>query len=74
MFGIINPSIKNTEISLCVIGVCCFQQQQLSSASPDPTGSSNGAHPARLYHDVNEEVVGWTHQIDIRSDLERERI
>ena len=41
-------------------------QQQASS---DATGSSDGAHPARLYHDVSEEAAGWAHQIEIRSDL-----
>ena len=43
----------------------------LTMKSPDATGSSNGAHPARLYLDVSEEVAGWAHQIDIRSDFER---
>ena len=33
----------------------------------------NGAHPARLNHDVSEEAAGWAHQIDIQSDLERKR-
>ena len=47
--------------------------QQLSSSSPGSTGSSNGAHPARLYHDVSKEAAGGAHQIDIRSDIERER-
>ena len=46
-------------------------KQLLSPASPNATGSSNDAHPARLYHDVSEEAVGSAHQIDIRSDLER---
>ena len=27
--------------------------QQLSVASPDATGSSNGANPAQIYHDVS---------------------
>ena len=30
-------------------------KKQLTSASPDATGSSNDAHPARIYHDVSEE-------------------
>ena len=47
-------------------------KQLLSSACLDATGSSNGAYPVRLYHDVNEETAGWAHQVDIRSDIERE--
>ena len=47
-------------------------RQQLSSACLEATGSVNGAHPAQIYHDVSEEVVGWAHQIDIRSDIQRE--
>ena len=35
--------------------------QQLRSNSPDATGPSNVAHPARLYHDVSEEADGWAH-------------
>ena len=48
-------------------------KQELRSASPDATGSSNGAHPARLYHDISEKAAGWARRIDIWSDLERER-
>ena len=47
-------------------------KQLLSSACLDATGSSNSAYPARLYHDVSEETAGWAHQVDIRSDIERE--
>ena len=47
--------------------------QQLSSASLDATRSSDGVHAARLYHDVSEEIAGWAHRIDIRSDIEREK-
>ena len=44
-------------------------EYELIPASLDDTGSANGAHPARLYHDVSEEASGWAHQIDIQSDL-----
>ena len=47
--------------------------QQLSSASVDFTGSSNGAHLARLFLVVSEEAAGWVQTIAIRSDIERER-
>ena len=45
----------------------------LKSALVGATGWYNGAHPARLYHDVSEEAAGWAHQIDIWFDRERER-
>ena len=48
-------------------------KQQLSSAYLDATGWYNGAHPARLYHDVSGEAAGWANQIEIWFDLERER-
>ena len=56
-----------------------WQAQRLAHSSLAPPlrmlqgRQMNGAHPPRLYNDVSEEVAGWAHQIDIRSDLERER-
>ena len=44
-------------------------EYELIPACPGATGSANGAHPARLYHDVSEEASGWAQQIDIQSDL-----
>ena len=37
--------------------------KQISSATPDATRSSNGAHPARFYHDVTKLLVGHTRSI-----------